>query len=160
MVRLQFEMHLDEWCKKERGICSTFIDGKGRRSTSWWSSPSQSIDHADISYLRGRYGDGLTKHHVAFIKRRFKEEMKRFENYEGSKFREVSHLVGKVVRLHSESQPERYKLYMVVGGDHDYYSKGKVTLKTVNEWMESGLDITVYEEMTHQVGKKIDESNS
>lgn len=82
-------MFLDDFCKKERGICSTFTDGKGRRSTTWWSSPPDSIDHADISYLRGRFGSGLTKYHEKFIKQRFKEEMKRFDNYEGSKYRET-----------------------------------------------------------------------
>lgn len=56
-------------------------------------------------------------------------------------------LVGKVVRLHSESQPDRYKLYMIIDSEHDYYSNGKVTLRTVNEWIESGLDITVYAEV-------------
>lgn len=56
-------------------------------------------------------------------------------------------LVGKVVRLHSKSQPDRYKLYIVTDGEYDYYSNGIVTLKTVNEWIKNGLSITVYEEI-------------
>lgn len=56
-------------------------------------------------------------------------------------------LVGKVIRLHSTSQPDRFKLYMVIDGEYDSFSYGKVTLKTIQEWIKNGLTITVYEEM-------------
>ena len=90
MARLKFEMFLDDFCRKERGICTTFTDGKGRKSTTWWSSPPESIDHVDISYLRGRFGNGLTKHHEKFIKICFKKEMKRFEAIKGSRYKLIS----------------------------------------------------------------------
>lgn len=89
MSRLKFEMYLDEYCVKNRGISSKFTDGKGLVSVSWWSSPPSSIDHVDIGYLKGRYGNVKTKRHEEFIKKRFKEEMKRFEEYQENRFKSV-----------------------------------------------------------------------
>jgi hypothetical protein len=89
MSRLKFEMYLDEKCVKNRGISSSFTDGKGRVSISWWSSPPDSIDHVDIGYLKGRYSNVKTKCHEEFIKSRFKEEMKRFEEYQSNRFKSV-----------------------------------------------------------------------
>ena len=83
MARLKFEMYLDRWCEKERGICSSFIDGKGRETTTWWSSPPESIDHVDITYLQGRHGNVRNTRHEMFIKESFKKEMKLFKKYEG-----------------------------------------------------------------------------
>lgn len=89
MARLKFEMYLDEWCIKNRGISSSFTDGNSVVSVSWWSSPPDSIDHVDIGYLKGRYGNVKTKRHEDFIKNRFKEEMKRFEEYQENRFKSV-----------------------------------------------------------------------
>ncbi|CRK80328.1 hypothetical protein [Neobacillus massiliamazoniensis] len=58
--------------------------------TSWWSSPPNSIDHADIGYIKGRYGNVRTKRHEEFIKKRFKEEMKRFIEYQENRFKKIS----------------------------------------------------------------------
>ncbi|WP_342510547.1 hypothetical protein MKY34_11195 [Sporosarcina sp. FSL K6-1522] len=83
MARLKFEMFVDEWSSKNRGVSSTFTDGNGVESTSWWSSPPDSISHVDIGYLKGRYGNVKTKRHEVFIKSRFREEMQRLvENKE------------------------------------------------------------------------------
>lgn len=62
---------------------------------------------------------------------------------------------GKIVRLHSKSQPSRYKLYMVMG-EYDGYANGTVTNKTVNEWIASDrLDVTVYGDQCEQCGKNL-----
>ncbi|MBY0122180.1 hypothetical protein [Bacillus sp. S/N-304-OC-R1] len=89
MARLKFEMFLSDYCTKHRGISSRFTDGKGRSTVSWWSSPPDSIDHVDITYLQGRYGNVRTKRHEEFLKQRFKEEMKRFEEYQENRFKSV-----------------------------------------------------------------------
>lgn len=86
--RLQFYFYLDRWCEQSRGLCSVFIDGKGRETTSWWSSPPPSIDHVDITYLQGRHPNVRTQRHVEFIKEQFKEDLKRFDEYKPSRFRE------------------------------------------------------------------------
>ena len=90
MAHLKFEMYLDEWCIKNRGISSKFTDGNGYSSISWWSSPPDSIDHVDLGYIKGRYGNAKTKRHEEFIKKRFKEEMERFKEYQGNKFKQIS----------------------------------------------------------------------
>lgn len=72
-MRLKFEM-----CKADPeygGYESKFTDGKGRSSTSWWSKPQMSIDHAGPEYLRNRYNNVRTERHDQFIKKRYKEEM-------------------------------------------------------------------------------------
>lgn len=90
MSRLKFEMYLDRFCEQERGICSVFTDGKGRETTTWWSSPPDSIDHVDITYLQGRHGNVRTKRHEEFVKEQFKEQMKRFEEYKPSRYKLIS----------------------------------------------------------------------
>lgn len=87
MARLKFEMFLNAWCKKERGICSTFTDEKGKESTTWWSSPPNSIDHVYITYLQGRFGNVRTERHEKFIKEQFKLQMKQFAEYEENRFK-------------------------------------------------------------------------
>ena len=84
---LSFEMYLDQFCIENRGICSKFTDGKGIESITWWSSPPESIDHVDIGYIKGRHGNVKTVRHEEFIKRRFKEEKKRFEEYQDNRYR-------------------------------------------------------------------------
>ena len=83
-------MFLDDWCKKERGICSTFTDGNGVVSTTWWSSPPSSIDHVDIGYIKGRFSNVKTKRHELFIKEQFEEQMKRFVEYKSSRYKLIS----------------------------------------------------------------------
>lgn len=53
-------------------------------------------------------------------------------------------LIGTVVRLHSESQPDRAKLYLITDGEYDSYSYGKVTEKTVQGWIDQDLKLTFY----------------
>jgi hypothetical protein len=89
MARLKFEMFLDSWSSENHGISSRFIDGNGIESTTWWSSPPSSIDHVDIGYLRGRFGNVKTKRHEEFIKYQFKKQMKLYELEEKSKFRHI-----------------------------------------------------------------------
>lgn len=87
MARLQFEMFLDEWSTQNRGICSTFTDGKGRSSTTWWSAPPSNIDNACSVYLKGRFWNVKTKRHVQFIKEQFKAQMQLFDEYESNRYR-------------------------------------------------------------------------
>jgi hypothetical protein len=75
--RLQFIMYIDDFCLKNGGISSKFINGNGDWSTSWWSSPPEDIDHVSLDYIQDRYSTARTKRHEEFIKQRFKEEMKR-----------------------------------------------------------------------------------
>lgn len=90
MARLKFEMFIDAWSAKNRGISSRFTDGKGRSTVTWWSSPPGSIDHVDIGYLKGRFSNVKTKRHEEFIKSNFKEQMKQFEEYEENRFKLIS----------------------------------------------------------------------
>lgn len=43
----------------------------------------------------------------------------------------MKNLVGSVVRLHSKTQPERFKLYMVTDGEYGSYSSGHIRQQTV-----------------------------
>lgn len=90
MARLKFEMFLDDLCKNERGICTTFTDGKGRKSTTWWSSPPNNIDHVDITYLQGRFDNVRTDRHAVFIKEQFKTQIKLFDEYQENRFKKIS----------------------------------------------------------------------
>lgn len=89
MGSLEFEMFIDLGSKRNGGISTTFIDGKGEASTSWWSSPPDNLDHVDKTYLKGRFPNIQTERHVQFIQKEFKAQLKNFENYEGSKFRKL-----------------------------------------------------------------------
>ena len=59
-------------------------------------------------------------------------------------------MIGKVVRLHSESQPDRAKLYLITDGEYDSYSYGKVTEKTVQGWIDQGLKLTFFNQEDKQ----------
>lgn len=97
MARLQFQMRPVHRSLQDRGVITEFTDGKGNTTSSWWSSPPDSIDHVDITYLQGRHGNVRTKEHEKFIKKRFKEEMERFEEYETNRFRLKGHKVTKKI---------------------------------------------------------------
>lgn len=56
-------------------------------------------------------------------------------------------LRGKIIRLHSNTQPERFKLYYVTTDQYDGLANGRVRESTVNEWIDNGLTITVYDEI-------------
>ncbi len=79
-MRLKFEM----WIHRGEvgGLMSRFTDGKGVSTSSWWSSPPKSIDHVGPEYLRKphRHPNCRNERHELFIKRRFKEEMKKFQH--------------------------------------------------------------------------------
>lgn len=81
MVRLKFEMYpYIPHGKPQNGVISRFMDGKGRETESWWNCPPESIDHVGPEYLRQRHRHpNSAVRHDDFIKRRFKEEMKRLK---------------------------------------------------------------------------------
>lgn len=62
-------------------------------------------------------------------------------------FMNRDYLVGKVIRLHSTTQPERYKLYMVTNEAYDGLANGHVRQETVEEWRKNGLKITVFDKL-------------
>lgn len=52
-------------------------------------------------------------------------------------------LLGKVVRLHRESEPKKAKLYLI-NDKPTYYSGGTVNVEIVKEWIDRGLNLTFY----------------
>ena len=59
----------------DHGVYCTFINGRGYGCTTFFNSPPDSIDHVDISYLQGRFGNVVRREQVEFIKREFKKEI-------------------------------------------------------------------------------------
>lgn len=58
----------------------------------------------------------------------------------------MEHLIGKVIRLHRKKEPDNFKLYMVVDSPYNGLANGRVSFKTLKEWINNGLKVTVYEE--------------
>ncbi|MEK8128384.1 hypothetical protein WMW72_10760 [Paenibacillus filicis] len=82
MQRLKFEM----WKDRDGNIMSRFTDGKGRSTDSYWSSPPASIDHVGPEYLPQphRHPNCGNARHDAFIKQRYKEEVVKVREFQGS----------------------------------------------------------------------------
>lgn len=72
MPKLEFNFTKDP--TQKNGVWTTFTDGKGNSTESWWSSPPENIDHTDITYLQERHGNIRNEKHVAFIKKAFAEQ--------------------------------------------------------------------------------------
>lgn len=70
----------------------------------------------------------------------------------------MDHLIGKVVRLHSKTQPDRFKLYMVTNNDCDGFASGHVRHSTVKQWVENGLNITVFKEDKNEENRWLNEN--
>lgn len=81
MARLQFKLFKDDWCMKERGLMATFTDGKGCSTTTYFTSPSKSINHACSTYLKGRFSNVKTERHAEFIRAQYAEQLKLFPEY-------------------------------------------------------------------------------
>ena len=71
MFRLEVEM----WGSEGGGVVMSFTDGKGRGRNTWFLNPPDSIDHVSLCYLQNRLPNVKNERHIAFIKRRFKEEI-------------------------------------------------------------------------------------
>jgi len=72
MTRLKFEGHKEP----KGGVTTIFTDGKGTDTSTWWSSPPNSIDHVDLMYLQGRHPNARNERHEEFIKKEFKNLIK------------------------------------------------------------------------------------
>lgn len=58
----------------------------------------------------------------------------------------MEHLIGKVIRLHRTSEPDTFKMYMVTDSPYNGLANGRVGIKFLEEWIDNGLKVTVYEE--------------
>lgn len=87
---MKFEMYraVDQ-ALKDRSVICRFTNGEGRTSTTWFSAPPDSIDHVDIKYLRGRFSNVVRREQMEFIKRRFKQEMKKIHSLHEGKIAHV-----------------------------------------------------------------------
>lgn len=86
MNKLKFKVIPTDKIRKEKGVITQFIDGKGHLSESWWTSPPESIDHAGIDYLKNRHLNIKTEKHVSFIQAEFKKQMALLNEYENNKY--------------------------------------------------------------------------
>jgi len=67
-------MKFNMWRAEKGGYWVSFKTSTGNYSSTWFSNPPSSIDHVDISYLKGRLSSVSRESQVKFIKKRFKEE--------------------------------------------------------------------------------------
>ncbi|MGV2887604.1 hypothetical protein [Paenibacillus taichungensis] len=63
----------------ESGVHITFTNGSGRSCTTYLTNPSDSIDHVHMEYLQERLPNVVRREQVEFIKRRYAEEIGRFQ---------------------------------------------------------------------------------
>ena len=63
--------------ESDRGVHCTFVDPEGRKSSSFFSSPPDSIDHVDQGYLKDRFTNVQTEKQADFIKERFSIELQK-----------------------------------------------------------------------------------
>ncbi len=66
--------------KGDPGVHCTFVDEDGRKSSTFFSSPPESISHVDKGYLKDRFTNVQTEKQAVFIKERFSNEIKRLKD--------------------------------------------------------------------------------
>ncbi len=70
--------------ESDQGVHCTFVDPEGRKSSSFFSSPPDSIDHVDQGYLKDRFTNVQTEKQANFIKERFTIELQNLKTSNSS----------------------------------------------------------------------------
>ncbi|MDQ0255567.1 hypothetical protein J2S74_002949 [Evansella vedderi] len=68
-----------EQYKGDPGVWCLFATTTKRTSITFFNNPPESVDHVCKGYLNGRFGNVTREDQVRFIKRRFKEEIVKFQ---------------------------------------------------------------------------------
>lgn len=76
----KFFIYRKPWqSETDRSVFCSYTDTKGRTCETWFSSPSDSIDHVDFGYIKNRWSLVHNAAQAKFVKRKYREMMKEFK---------------------------------------------------------------------------------
>lgn len=64
---------------EDRSVFCVYVNAKGQMSESWFSGPSDSINHADFKYIQNRWPNVRHAQQAKFVKRKYLEMMHDFK---------------------------------------------------------------------------------
>ncbi len=64
---------------KDRSVFCIYVNSKGEAHESYFSAPSDSINHADFKYIQNRWPNVRCAQQAKFVKRKYHEMMHDFK---------------------------------------------------------------------------------